>query len=178
MSITCSCCACCRMSSFCLTWPAVQSSGSVSYPPYHPFHCRLPSACLPRSVSFSFARSASLLVGRDGLAMGVGSVCDYGGRADVVRLLAPRFACVPFSSRPAPSTRVAGRGTAVRLSLLTSFWLLLRCAIFVDRIRCGCHGCFAVIYLSRVVGGGRTSAIAVHRDSLACFSIPIFLSAL
>lgn len=41
------------------------------------------ASCPPAPLS---SRSVSLLVGRDGLAMGVVSVCDYGGRADVVQM--------------------------------------------------------------------------------------------
>lgn len=103
-----SCRAHCRMFSSCLICPAVPLSGSVRHPRRVIHPPAVASACL------SLARLASLLlsrlVGRGGLAIGVGSVCNYGGRADVVRLLAPRFACVPFASCPAPSTRLAGRG--------------------------------------------------------------------
>lgn len=99
----------------CLTYFVVPPSFPVGLPAVSSISLLPPLlACLvpPRSISPRLVPLlASLLVGRGGLAIGVGSVCDYGGRADVVRLLAPRFACVPFSSRPAPSTRLAGRGT-------------------------------------------------------------------
>lgn len=46
---------------------------------------RLSSTCLPRVLSLPhLPRPASLLAGRDDLAMCVGSVCDYGWRANVV----------------------------------------------------------------------------------------------
>lgn len=36
-------------------------------------------------------------------------------------------------------------------SLLASFGFLLRCANFVDRVHCGCRGCFAMVYCHCVV---------------------------
>ena len=77
----------CRMFSSCLTCPAVPPSYPVRLPrravilsPIAP----LP-ACLPRVLSLPhLPRPASLLVWRDGLAIGVGSVCVYCGHAGVV----------------------------------------------------------------------------------------------
>lgn len=73
------------------------------------------SACLPRVLLSSARPLSSRLSTRQAerLAICVGSVCDCGGRADVVRRMAAcssvrlRPACV---HRPAPPTRVAGRG--------------------------------------------------------------------
>lgn len=87
-----------------------------------------------------------------------------------------RPACV---NRPAPSTRLAGRGAGVAVACffrisavcrsrwragLTGLVCLLvpmvvgrfrpamcGCADFVDRVRCGCHGCFAMVYCHCVV---------------------------
>lgn len=101
---------------------------------------------------------------------------------DVLRfLLASRFACVPSAYRPASSTRAAGRGTGVGVACFFLISTVCRsrhpvagcagllacsdvrrsvpsccmlCADFVDRVRCGCRGCFAMIYCHCVVGGG------------------------
>lgn len=83
-----------------------------------------------------------------------------------VRLLLVRLS-------PRFSTREAGRGTDAvvacffRISTVccsrwrrgltcllvptSSVGFLLRCAIFVDRVRCGCRGCFAMVYCHCVV---------------------------
>lgn len=160
--------------------------------------CLMPSCSLTRLASLL----ASLLVGLDGLAMGVGSVCDCGGRADVMRRLAACFSVRlrPVRLSPRFLDTSGGEGNGRCCLLLLDFYRLplsltcgadgsgllacsygrrsfpsccMLCADFVDRVRCGCRGCFAMIYCHCVVGGGRMSAIAVHRNSLACFSIPI-----
>lgn len=62
--------------------------------------------------------------------------CGY--RADIVRLCVLRFACVPSAFRPAPSTRVAGRGTDVivayfRISTVSLVSMLSwRCCLLVS----------------------------------------------
>lgn len=185
-----SCRAHCRMFSSCLTRSTVSLSGSVKLPAVPSFAacllaCLVPSCSLARPASLL----ASLLIGQNGLAMGVGSVCDYGGRADVMRmscggwLFAPRFACVPFASRPVPSTRLAGRWGDVVVACFFRISTVCRsrrhvrlamglvcllvpmavgrflhamcgCADFVDRVCCGCRGCFAMVYCHCVVGGG------------------------
>lgn len=98
-----------------------------------------PAACLCLLVSCPLAplssRPASLLVGRDGLAMGVGSACDYGCRADVMLMpCGGRSAagllgspCFPSASRPAP--RHGGRGGERGFSLLASFEFLPSAAL-------------------------------------------------
>lgn len=81
-------------------------------------------ACL--ALSCSLARFASLLVsllvGRDGSAMGVGSVCDYGGRANVVRRLAACFSVRLLSVCLSPRflDTVGGEGSWCRRRWLSS----------------------------------------------------------
>lgn len=208
----------CRMFSSCLTCPIVPPSYSVRrLAVSSSFRRSLPLlACL--TLSCSLARLVSLLVSllveRDGSAMGVGSVCDCGGRGDVVLMSCGCHAVAACSSvrlrtacvhRPAPSTRVAGRGAGrCRCLLLSVPYCLPRslaceaggsCLLACSygrrsfpscdmRVRgfCGSHSWRLPGLLRHDIlmscRRGRMSAIAVHRDSLACFSIPIFLSAL
>lgn len=129
--ITCSCRARCRMFSSCLTYFVVSPSYSVRRPAVPSSFRRLPRcllACLVSSCHLARFASllASLLVGRDGSAMGVGSVCDYGGRADAVRIscgcLLFGSPCSPSAYRPA--SRHGWRGGERRSSLLASFGFL------------------------------------------------------
>lgn len=178
-----SCRAHCRMFSSCLICPSVPLSGSVRLPAVSsPFRRSLSLiACLV--PSYSLARLASLLVsllaGRDGSAMGVGSVCDYGGCADVVRM---SFSCLLLGSLasrlcPSPrlSTRVAGRGASVGIACFSRISPAMRGFCGSRSLRLPGLLPHGILFSCR---RGRMSAIAVHRDSLACFSIPIFLSAL
>ena len=171
-------------------------------------------ACLVSSCSLARPASlpASLLVGRDAwryasalfaitAVMRMSCRC----RADVVRLLAHRFAYAPPAYRPVPSTRMAGRGAGRCRCLLLSVPYCLPLSLACEaggscllacsygrrsfpscdmRVRgfCGSHSWRLPGLLRHDIlmscRRGRMSAIAVHRDSLACFSIPIFLSAL
>ena len=139
--------------------------------------CRSPLlACLVSSCSLARLASllASLLVGRDGSAIGVGSVCDYGGRADVVRMSCDG-GCLLLGSltlRLCPSPRsldtVGGEGSGGACFFRISPAM---------RNFCGSHSLRLPWLLRRDIfiscRRGRMSAIAVHRNSLACFSIPI-----
>lgn len=149
---------------------------------------------------------ASLLVGRDGSAIGVGSVCDYGGRADVVRMSCDG-GCLLLGSltlRLCPSPRfldtVGGEGSWFRRRWLSSDFCRLPSSLACGADGAGLlacsYGCrsfpscdvrvrgFCGSRSLRLPGllrhgilmscrSGRMSAIAVHRNSLACFSIPI-----
>lgn len=159
--------------------------------------CLMPSCSLTRLASLL----ASLLVGLDGLAMGVGSVCDCGGRADVMRRLAACFSVrlrpVRLSPRFLDTSGGEGNGGRCCLLLLDFYrlpfsssggWLcwsacLFRCPsvgsvlLYAMRGFCGSRSLrlpgplrHDILSLCR---RGRMSAIAVHRNSLACFSIPI-----
>lgn len=82
--------------------------------------------------------------------------CDYCGCADVMWMSCGCVflgsLCSPSAYRPA--ARHGWRGGERMSSLLASFGFLLRCANFVDRVICGCRGCFAMVYCHCVVGGG------------------------
>lgn len=136
------------------------------------------SACSPR-VFLSSARPllSRLSTRRAGrLAICVGSVCDCGFRADVVRvscgwLLAHRFACVP-PVFIAPLHRHGRRG-GERLSSVACFFRIFpaMCGFCGSRsLRLPGVLPHGILSLCR---RGRMNAIAVHRNSLACFSIPI-----
>lgn len=85
---------------------------------------RLSSTCLPRVLSLPhLPRPASLLAGRDDLAMCVGSVCDYDDRVDVMRRscggwligsLTPRLSIAPLLDTD------GGEGSGCRRCLLLS----------------------------------------------------------
>lgn len=148
-----------------------EASRRVIHPPVA---CRL-LACLMPSCSLTRLASllASLLVGLDGLAMGVGSVCDCGGRADVMRRLAACFSVrlrPVCAHRPAPSTRLAGRRAAVGIACFFRVSLAMRGFCGSRSLRLPGLLRHDILSLCR---RGRMSAIAVHRNSLACFSIPI-----
>lgn len=131
----------CRMSSSCLTCSAVPLPYSVR--PRRVIHpLAAVSVCLPRVLLFSCpsrlaARLSTRRAGR--LAMGVGAVFDYGGRADVVLmscggwLLAHRFAYVPPVSI-APLPRHGRRGGELMSPLLASFGSLLSAALVSGRV--------------------------------------------
>lgn len=180
-------------------------------PSCHPSPVAL-SACLPRVLLFSCpsrlsARLSARRAGRVGngrrLCLRLRRAC--GCRADVVQLLAPRFAYSPSAYRPASSTRLAGRGAGRCRCLLLSVPYCLPLSLACEaggscllacpygrrsfpscdmRVRgfCGSHSWRLPGLLRHDIlmscRRGRMSAIAVHRDSLTCFSIPIFLSAL
>ena len=94
-------------------------------------------ACLPRVFSplfcpfrFSTRRARRFDDGHRLLAIAMAMLMS----SDVVRLRVPRFAYAPSAYRPASSTRVAGRGTAVRLSLLASLGFLPSDALVSVRV--------------------------------------------
>lgn len=103
-------------------------------------------ACLVLSCSLARLASllASLLVGRDGLAICVGSVCDCSGHADVVRmscgcraaagclLLGSLASRLPLA--PLPPTRFAGRGTEGVSSVFAFFGFLPSAALVSVRV--------------------------------------------
>lgn len=133
--------------------------------------CLVPLLCSSGGTGWRLASALFAFI----VVMRVSCVCHMAAGSSV-RLL-------PVRPSPRCSTRMAGRGTAVRLSLLASFGFLPSAALvsvrgwraglvcllvpmssagfspamcgFCGSRHCGCHGCFAVIYLSRVVGGGR-----------------------
>lgn len=94
--------------------------------------------------------------------------------ASVVRLLVPRFALRSVCLSPRPSTRVAGRGADVVREVVVA------CFFRVSPAVRGFYGSRSLWLPGLLRHGilfscrrGRTSAIAAHRNSLACFSIPI-----
>lgn len=130
----------CRMFSSCLTCSAVPLPGPVKRSVVSSSFRRSLSllACLVPSCSLARLASllVSLLVGRDGSAMGVGSGCDYGGRADVVRM---SFGCLLLGSLAlrlpiAPLPRHGWRGGERVPSLLASFGFLPSAALVSVRV--------------------------------------------
>lgn len=79
-----------------------------------------------------------------------------------------RSACV---HRPAPSTRAAGRGADVAVACFFRISPAMRGFCGSRSLRLPGLLPHGILFSCR---RGRMSAIAVHRDSLACFSIPIF----
>ena len=148
---------------------------------------RSPSACLLLvclALSCSLARLASLLVsslvGRDGLAMSVGCLrlwrgvrMSCGCRADVVRLRVPRFALLPVRLSPRSLDTDGGEGNGAIDVIVACFFRIspaMREFCGLRSLRLPGLLCHGILSMCR---RGRMSTVAAHRNSLACFSIPI-----
>ena len=109
-------------------------------------------ACLPRAILSSVRplsfRFSTCRAGR--LAMCVRQLLVI---TDVMRM---SFGCVflgsitPRLSIAPPLDTDGGEGSEAA-SLLAFFGFLLLCADFVDRVHCGCRGCFPMVYCHCVV---------------------------
>ena len=171
------------MPSSCLTYPVVSLSYSVRLYAVPSSFRRLPRCLLARLVSsrLSFrlsARRAGRLGNGRRLCLRLRLLWPCDGRSTACSSV--RSASRPPIAPPLDTADGEGSGA---IAMLASFGFLpsaalvsvmvgrvwsaclflrhrsfpfcgVRCADFMDRVHCGCRGCFPMVYCSRVVRGG------------------------